>query len=70
MSTLILELIGLLCLHVQNNDVIYFHSFRVEQIPKDIKTFLGNINMKTNIFRIQAYDLIMCGVFVLNLLIF
>ena len=70
MSTLVLELIGLLSLHVQNNDVIYFDSFRVEQIPKDIKTFIVNINMKTNIFRIQTYDLIMCGVFVLNLLIF
>ena len=57
-------------MNVQNNDVLYFDSFRVEQIPKDIKTFIGNINMKTNVFRIQTYDLIMCRVFVLNLLFF
>ena len=26
---------------VQNNDVTYFHSFRVEHIPKETKTFIG-----------------------------
>ena len=26
-------------LYVQNNDVTYFDSFRVEHIPKEIKTF-------------------------------
>ena len=46
-------------LYVQNN-VIYFDSFRVEHIPKDIRTFTGNKNIQTNIFRIQAYDSIMC----------
>ena len=48
---------------VSNNDVIYFDSFGVEHIPKEIKTFISNKNIKTNIFRIQAYDLIMCGYF-------
>ena len=48
-------------LYVQNNDVTYFDSFGVEHIPKEIKTFIGNKNIKTNIFRIQAYDSIMCG---------
>ena len=47
--------------YVQNNDVTYFDSFGVEHIPKEIKTFIGNKNIKTNIFRIQAYDSIMCG---------
>ena len=27
------------------------------------KTFIGNKNIKTNMFRIQAYDSIMCGYF-------
>ena len=30
-------------------------------IPKEIKTFIANKNVVTNIYRIQAYDLIMCG---------
>ena len=43
-------------LYVNNNEVIYFDSFGVEHIPKEIKTFIDNKNIKTNIFRIQAYD--------------
>ena len=43
-----------------NNDVTYFHSFGVEHIPKEIKAFINNKNITTNIFRIQAYDSIMC----------
>ena len=50
-------------LYVQNNDVIYFDSFGVEHFSKEIKTFISNKNIKTNIFRIQEYDLIMCGYF-------
>ena len=52
-----------LALYVRNNDVNYFDSFKVEHIPKEIKTFIGNKTKKTNIFRIQAYDSIMCGYF-------
>ena len=50
-----------IALHIQNNDVTYFDSFGVEYILKRIKTFISNKNIKTNIFRIQVYDLIMCG---------
>ena len=50
-----------IALHVQNNDVTYFDSFGVEHIPEEIETFIGNKNIKTNIFRIQAYDSIMYG---------
>ena len=46
---------------MQNNNVTYFDSFGVEHIPKETRTFISNI--KTNIFRIQAYDSIMCGYF-------
>ena len=45
------------------NDVIYFDSFGVEHIPKEIKAFINNKNIITNIFRTQAYDSIMCGYF-------
>ena len=39
-------------LYVQNNDVTYFGSFVVEHIPKEIRIFISNKNIKTNIFRI------------------
>ena len=52
-----------IALFVQDNKVIYFDSFGVEYISKEIKRFIGNKGMKTNIFRIQAYDSIMCGYF-------
>ena len=52
-----------IALYVQNNGVTYFESFGAEHIPKEIKTFIGNKNITTNIFRKQAYDLIMCRYF-------
>ena len=48
---------------VQNSDFTYFDYFAVEHIPEEIKTFIGNKNIKTNIFRIQAFDSIMRGYF-------
>ena len=50
-------------LWVNNNNVTYFDSFGVEHIPKEIKELIVNKNMKTNIFRKQAYDSIMCEYF-------
>ena len=50
-------------LYVQNNAVTYFDSLGVEHILKKIRTFIGNKNLKTNIFRIQAYDSAMYGDF-------
>ena len=59
-----------IALYVQNNDATYFDSFGVEHIPKEIRTFIGNKNIKTNIFRIQAYDSIMCGYFCIRFIDF
>ena len=50
-------------LNVNNNDATYFDSFGVEHIPKEIIAFIKNKNIKTNIFRIQAYNSVMCGYF-------
>ena len=47
-------------LYVQNNDVTCLDNFEVEHILKEFKTFIGNKNMKANIFRIKAYNSIMC----------
>ena len=52
-----------IALHVNDNNVTYFDSFGIEHIPKEIREFIGNKNIVTNIYRIQAYDSIMCGYF-------
>ena len=57
-------------LYMKNNDITYFDSFGVEHIPKEIKAFIKNKNIKTNIFRIQAYDSIMCGYFCIRFIDF
>ena len=51
-------------------DAIYFNSFRAEQIPKKNKIFIGNKHTITNIYRIQAYDLITCGYFCIKFIDF
>ena len=50
-----------IALYVLNNDVTYFDSVGVEHIPKEIKASIGDKNIKTNVFKIEAYDSIMCG---------
>ena len=58
-------------LFVKPNYTVYFDSFGVEHIPKEINKFirskeLGHAirnDIKSNIFRIQAYNSIMCGYF-------
>ena len=46
-----------------SNDAIYFDSFGGEQIPKEIGKFIGNKNMIINIYRMQAFNSIMCEYF-------
>ena len=52
-----------IALYALNNNVTYFDSFGVEHIPKEIKIFIDKSIVLTNIFRIQAYDSVMCGYF-------
>ena len=59
-----------IALHVKNNDITYFDSFGVENISKEIKAFIKNKNIKTNIFRIQVYDSIMCEYFCIGFIDF
>ena len=59
-----------IALHIQINDVTYFDSFGVGYIPKEIRAFTSNENIKTNIFRIQAYVSIMCGYFCIGFIDF
>ena len=55
---------------MQINNVTYFDSFGVEHIPKESKIFINNKNITTNIFRIQAYDSVMCGYFCIEFIDF
>ena len=57
-------------MYVNKNDVTYFDSLGVEQIPKEIKAFIKNKNIKTNILRVQAYDSVMCGYFYIGFIDF
>ena len=50
-------------LFVKPKYTVYFDSFGVERIPKEINKFFGNKKIKASIFRIQPYDSIMCGYF-------
>ena len=52
-----------IALYVNNKTVTYFDSFVVEHIPKEIKKFFNNKNIIANIFRIQAYDSVICRYF-------
>ena len=42
------------------NEIVYFNHFGVEHVPKEIKNFGGNKNIKASIFRVQAHDSVMC----------
>ena len=57
-------------LYVNGNNIIYFDSFGVEHIPKEIEKSIGNKIVIINIYRRQAYDLIMCGYFCIGFIDF
>ena len=40
---------------MSGNNIIYFGSFRVDYIPKEIEKFIKINNIMTNIGRMQAY---------------
>ena len=57
-------------LYVNNKIAIYFDSFGVEHIPKEIMKFIARKKIIRNIYRIQAYDSIMCGYFCIGFINF
>ena len=57
-------------MYALNNNITYFDSFGVEYIPKEIKKFINKSTIVTNIFRIQAYDSIICGYFCIGFIDF
>ena len=52
------ESIGTYWITLYAENVTHFDSFGVEHIPKEIRKFIENKNIATNIYRIPAYDAI------------
>ena len=50
--------------------MIYFDSFVVEYIPREIMELIARKRIIANIYRIQAYDSIMCGYFFIGFIHF
>ena len=59
-----------IALFCNRGEVVYFNSFGVEYVPEEIKEFVGNKNIKANIFRVQANDSVMCGYFCIGFIDF
>ena len=57
-------------MYVNNKIVTFFDSFEGEHIPKEIVKFIVRKKIITNIYRIQAYDSIMCGYFCIGFINF
>ena len=52
-----------IALYALNNNVTYFNSFGAEHIPKEVKKLNSGSNITPNIYRVQAFDSVMCGYF-------
>ena len=59
-----------IALFCNRNEIIYYDSFDVEHIPEEIKTFIGNRNIRANIFRVQANVSVMCGYYCIGFIDF
>ena len=59
-----------IALYVNVKSATCFDSFGVKHIPKEIMKLIGNKTVIRNIYRIQAYDLIICGYFCIRFIDF
>ena len=63
-----------IALFCKKKEIVYFDSFGVACIPNEIKDFIkkfpGNKNIKTNIFRVQEDNSIMCEYFCIGFIDF
>ena len=51
-------------------NITYFDRFGVELIRKEIRKVIGNKNVRTNIYKIQSHDSIMCKYFCIEFIDF
>ena len=59
-----------IALFCNRSEIVYFDSFGVEHVPEEIKEFIGNKNIKSNIFRVKANDSVTCGYFCIGFIDF
>ena len=59
-----------IALFCNRNEIVYLDSFGVEDIPEKTIEFVGNKNIKANIFWIQANNSVICGYFCLGFIDF
>ena len=66
------EDIGTHCiaLFCKKKKIVYFDSVGVEHIPEEIKEFIGNKNIKANIFGVQTNNSVMYGYFCIGFIDF
>ena len=57
-------------LYVKNYEIIYFDGFGVENVLKAIENLLDIKAIKTDIFRIQSHNSIVCGYFCIGFIDF
>ena len=43
-----------IALFCKKSEIVYFDSFGIEHIPEEIIEFIGNKNIKANVFQVQA----------------
>ena len=59
-----------IALYLSNKEDIYFDSFGVEYVPKEIMHFIGHKNIKTSKSRMHVDNSIMCGYFCIKFIDF
>ena len=61
---------SIIWLYEDTENVTYFDSFGVKHIQKEIRKLIGNKDITRNIYKMQAYDSIMCGYFCIGFIDF
>ena len=59
-----------IALFCNRSEIVNFDTFGVEHVPEEINEFIGNKNIKANIFRVQANNSIMCRYFCIGFIDF
>ena len=59
-----------IALFCNRNEIVYFDSFGVENVPEEIKESVENKKIIANIFRLEANDSVMCGYFCIRFIDF
>ena len=59
-----------IALFCKRRKIVYFDSFDVEHVFEEIKEFIGNNNIKVNMFRVQSNNSIVCSYFCIGFIDF